>query len=151
VITKSAFLRCTPAQAFALFTERASDWWPEPLRHTPDPRSEIRMVAAGRFWERATDGHEVELGRVTLWQSPLQLVLDFYPGTDARHPTEVVVRFEAEDDGTRITVEHRPKPESAGLWAEGAFRFERAWDSVLAALRQSAGDPTRNDRVTMGQ
>ena len=93
MIEKSAFLVCAPARAFTLFTERASDWWPEGLRHTSDPRSEIRMLADGRFWERAGDGHEVELGRVLVWEPAQRLILDFYPGTDAEHPTEVVVRF----------------------------------------------------------
>ena len=135
MIEKSAFLSCAPAHAFVLFTERASDWWPRLLRHTADPRSEIRMLADGRFWERAADGHEVDLGRVTLWEPPQRLVLDFYPGTDAQHPTEVVVRFAAEGGGTRVVVEHGPKPESADRWAEGAPAFQRAWDLVLSALQ----------------
>ena len=109
MIERSAFLACSPAHAFALFTERASEWWPEMLRHTADPGSEIRMLADGRFWERATDGHEVELGRVTMWDPPRRLALDFYPGTDAHHPTEVVVRFAREDGGTRVVVTHGPK------------------------------------------
>lgn len=138
MIAKSAFLRCAPERAFALFTERASEWWPELLRHTSDTRSEIRMVASGRFWERADDGHEVELGRVTTWEPPAKLALDFYPGTDISRPTEVVVRFEAEGEGTRILVEHRPKAESADLWGGGAPRFERAWDAMLAALASAA-------------
>ena len=140
MIEKSAFLVCAPAQAFTLFTERASEWWPEPLRHTADPRSEIRMRADGRFWERAADGHEVELGRVLVWEPSERLVLDFYPGTDALHPTEVVVRFAAQDGGTRVDVVHRPKPESAERWAEGAPGFERAWELVLAAIRETADD-----------
>ena len=69
MIEKSAYLVCAPERAFALFTERASDWWPEALRHTGDPHSEIRMLADGRFWEHATDGREVELGRVIVWES----------------------------------------------------------------------------------
>jgi hypothetical protein len=140
VIQKSAHLVCTPARAFELFTERASDWWPETLRHTADPHSEIRMVAGGRFWERASDGHEVELGRVVVWEPARRLILDFYPGTDVMHPTEVVVRFAAQDGGTRIVVEHRPKPESADLWATGAARFERAWSLVLPAIERAARD-----------
>jgi hypothetical protein len=143
VIAKSAFLQCAPERAFALFTEHASDWWPEPLRHTGDPRSEISMRADGRFWERAADGHEVELGRVTVWESPQRLILDFYPGTDVEHPTAVVVRFTAEHGGTRVDVEHGPKPESAALWPGGAIRFERAWDLVLAAAQRAAGDLDR--------
>jgi hypothetical protein len=138
VIEKSAFLGCAPERAFALFTERASEWWPETLRHTDDLRSEIRMLASGRFWERGSDGQEVELGRVTGWERPHRLELDFYPGTDAEHPTKVVVSFAIEDDGTRIVVNHSPKPESADLWAQGAPRFERAWELMLPALRQAA-------------
>jgi hypothetical protein len=140
MIQKSAFLVCTPAQAFVLFTERASDWWPEATRHTPDPRSEIRMLEDGRFWERAANGEEVELGRVIVWEPASRLVLDFYPGTDDRRPTEVVITFSAEDGGTRVVVEHSPKPESAELWLTAAPRFERSWTLVLAALHAAAGD-----------
>jgi hypothetical protein len=138
MIEKSAYLVCTPERAFALFTERASDWWPEAVRHTGDPHSVIRMLADGRFWEHATDGREVELGRVIVWEPARLLVLDFYPGTDAQHPTEVIVRFAEENGGTRVVVQHSPKPESADLWAGGAPRFERAWTLVLPALEQAA-------------
>jgi hypothetical protein len=140
VIRKSAHLACTPEQAFSLFTERASAWWPTALRHTADPCSEIRMIAGGRFWERATDGHEVELGRVIAWEPARRLILDFYPGTDEQHPTEVVIRFAEENGGTRIVVEHSPKPESADLWATGAPRFEQAWTLVLEALPGAADE-----------
>ena len=92
------------------------------------------MLASGRFWERATNGREVELGRVTTWEPPQRVILDFYPGTDAEHPTEVVVTFAAEGSGTRVLVEHGPKPESAELWAAGAPGFERAWNLVLTGF-----------------
>jgi hypothetical protein len=98
------------------------------------------MLSDGRFWERAADGREVELGRVIVWEPARRLILDFYPGTDEQHPTEVVVRFASENGGTRIVVEHSPKPESADLWATGAPRFERSWELVLAALQEAAGD-----------
>jgi uncharacterized protein YndB with AHSA1/START domain len=137
MIEKSVLLACVPARAFALFTERASDWWPSPLRHTGDERSEIRMLADGRFWERASDGREVELGRVTAWEPPQRLILDFYPGTDEQHPTEVVVRFAGEAGGTRVMIEHGPKTESAALWADGAPRFAQSWDRVLDALARA--------------
>lgn len=96
------------------------------------------MLEDGRFWERAPDGHEVELGRVTMWDPPRRLALDFYPGTDADHPTEVVVSFALEGGGTRIVVAHGPKVESADLWAAGAPGFERAWDLMLPALQRIA-------------
>jgi len=134
MIEKSVLLACDRERAFALFTDRASDWWPEPLRHTGDARSRITLLESGRFWERAGDGREVELGRVTTWEPPARLALDFYPGTGELHPTEVVVQFAAEGDGTRVVVQHNPKAGSADLWMTGAPRFERSWELVLAAL-----------------
>ena len=138
MIQKSAFLRCTPDRAFILFTEQASAWWPPKLRHTTDPRSEIMMRPSGRFWEQGVDGDVVELGQVTVWEPPRRLVLDFYPGTDAQHPTEVVVTFAAEAEGTLVVVEHGPTNESVALWDAGAPGYERAWDLVLAAFERAA-------------
>jgi hypothetical protein len=138
MIEKSVILACACERAFTLFTERASDWWPDLLRHTDDARSQITLLASGRFWERAADGREVELGRVTAWEPPSRLALDFYPGTGDLYPTEVVVRFSAEGDRTRVVVQHRPKAASADLWAAGAPRFERSWELMLEALEHAA-------------
>jgi hypothetical protein len=138
MIEKSVVLACARERAFALFTERATEWWPELLRHTDDARSQITLLRSGRFWERAADGREVELGRVTAWEPPTRLALDFYPGTGELHPTEVVVRFSAEGDHTRVVVQHRPKVVSVDVWAAGAPRFERSWELVLEALERAA-------------
>lgn len=141
MIKKSTWMPCSQVRAFALFTEKASFWWPESRRHTGDPTSEIRLLPTGRFWERAGDGREVELGRVHEWTSPDRLVLDFYPGTDPLHPTQVVVTFAADGDGTRVTVEHGPTPASADLWTGRAPQFERSWDLLLSSLTRSAEHP----------
>ena len=141
MIKKSTWLPCNQARAFVLFTEKASTWWPESRRHTGDPQSEIHLSSTGRFWERATDGREAELGRVLEWSPPERLVLDFYPGTDPQHPTRVAVMFTIDGDGTRVTVEHSPTPSSADLWTGRAPQFERSWDLLLAALTRIAGLP----------
>ena len=102
------------------------------------------MLADGRFWERATDGREVELGRVLVWEPAKRLILDFYPGTDAQHPTEVVVRFAAENGGTRVVVQHRPKPESAELWADGRATLRARLDARAARARAGRRDDIGN-------
>jgi len=93
MITKSVLLTCQPERAFELFTRRISEWWPPQRRHTADPASVIVMSEAGRFYERDSDGNEVELGAVLAWEAPKRLVLDWYPGTDRAHPTRVEVSF----------------------------------------------------------
>jgi uncharacterized protein YndB with AHSA1/START domain len=138
MIEKAVLLACAPERAFELFTEHASSWWPETRRHTPDPQSTIRMVRGGRFWERGRDGHEVELGRVRVWEAPSRLILDFYVGTDAAHPTEVTVTFSGEGDRTRVVVRHGPLPESEGVFGTRAPAYERSWATLLDALAKAA-------------
>jgi uncharacterized protein YndB with AHSA1/START domain len=134
MIQKSILLHCEPDGAFELFTRRISEWWPETHRLTKDPESELFLEPTGRFWERACDGREMELGKVLVWEAPNRLALDFYMGTNAAQPTQVEVTFTAEDGGTRVTVKHGPRPESADLWKQRAQVFEKSWEAVLAAL-----------------
>lgn len=127
-------LGCPPEGAFQLFATRISEWWPVTHRLTKDPESELFLEPTGRFWERARDGREMELGRVQVWEPPHRLSLDFYLGTSAAQPTSVEVTFTAETEGTRVTVCHRSKPESQELWNQRAPVFDRSWEAVLAAL-----------------
>ena len=138
MITKSVMLPLEPAAAFALFTEKINAWWPPERRHTRDPHSEIFLLATGRFYERTHEGDEVELGRVRSWERPSRILLDFYIATGPDHPTEVEIVFAADGRETRVTVIHRPKPESAELWTERAPRYERSWSFVLQSFAQAA-------------
>ena len=86
-----------PPAAFALFTEKIGEWWPPDRRHTEDPASEIFILESGRFYERARDGHEVELGCVRSWELPRRILLDFFIATGPENPTEVEITFAAEE------------------------------------------------------
>ncbi len=137
-IVKSVVLTLSPDAAFDLFTLRAGAWWPADRRHTHDPTSEIFVLPSGRFYERARDGHEVELGRVRTWDRPNRILLDFFPATGPERPTEVEIAFAAGEGGTTVTVTHRPKPESAALWSERVPRYAQSWDLALAAMARAA-------------
>jgi uncharacterized protein YndB with AHSA1/START domain len=134
VIRKSILLHCPLDEAFRLFTARISEWWPKTHRLTKDPDSELFLEPDGRFWERARDGREIELGRVLAWEPPHRLALDFYLGTNPNQPTALEVTFASELEGTRVTIHHRSKPESEELWTLRAPVFEKSWEAVLAAL-----------------
>jgi hypothetical protein len=138
MIVKSVVLPLSPVAAFDLFTLRAGAWWPADRRHTQDPASEIFLLPSGRFYERARDGQEVELGRVRTWDRPNRILLDFFPATGPERPTEVEIAFAAGKDGTEVTVTHRPKPESEALWIERVPRYEQSWDLTLAAMARAA-------------
>jgi hypothetical protein len=134
MIQKSVYLPKPLDDAFALFTERISEWWPETHRPSKDPVSTVQIVPHGRFSERTSDGREYDLGFVRAWQPPSLIVLDFFLGTDREHPTEVTIRFEPEAEGTRVNVDHRPTAASADLWDARSPRYVASWDAVLAAL-----------------
>ncbi len=141
MMVKSVVLPIGPDAAFALFTERAGEWWPPERRHTDDPQSEIYIEATGRFFERARDGREVDLGQVRAWNPPRLILLDFFIATGLERPTEVEIAFEPGGQNaqvTQVTVTHRPKPSSEALWDARAPRYAESWDLVLAALARIA-------------
>jgi Activator of Hsp90 ATPase homolog 1-like protein len=138
MIDRSVLLSLAPTEAFDLFTQKINLWWPPDRRHLNDVNSELYLLADGRFYERASNGTELDLGRVRVWDAPKRIVLDFYLGTDAAHPTEVEIRFDAEGDGTRISVNHRPRESSIEMWDKRAAIFARSWESVLSALQSAS-------------
>ncbi len=138
MIDKSVLLPLDPDAAFTLFTSRIGEWWPADRRHLKDPDSQLHLLPTGRFYERASDGTELDLGRVIAWEAPHRLLLAFYVGTDMAHPTEVEVRFTPEGDGTRVGIRHNPTDRSAELWHQRAPAYERSWQIVLAALKAAA-------------
>lgn len=137
-VERSVWLPCGSDRAFNLFTVRISDWWPADRKHTGDPESTLHLEESGRFVERARDGREVPLGRVTGWVRPERIVLDFYPGTGPDQPTAVEIVFVPEGDGTRVRVTHRPTAASDAIWQQRAPRFDASWDKVLGALALAA-------------
>jgi uncharacterized protein YndB with AHSA1/START domain len=134
MIRKTALLGCVPEKAFALFTERAGEWWPTDRRHLQDPASAIRIEPSGRFYELATDGREAELGKVRHYEPPKKLILDWYPGTGPQNPTHVEVVFEPEGSATRITVVHGPGDRSEDVYPSRVAAYDKSWTLVLEAL-----------------
>jgi uncharacterized protein YndB with AHSA1/START domain len=138
MIERTLLLPCSLERAFELLTEQAGRWWPADRRHTKDANSEIVMEAGGRFFERAADGTEVELGVVRVFEPPTRLVLDWYPGTGRAEPTHVEIVLSAEGASTRLELTHRAGPVSAEAYAKKADAFDRSWALVLAALLAAA-------------
>jgi uncharacterized protein YndB with AHSA1/START domain len=102
-----------PATAFEVFTKEVDSWW----RHGPRFRTGTEGASTMRF-EPGAHGRLIEvfdekadpfvLGRVTVWEPPKHLAFEMGGRDFGRdEKTEVEVRFEAVDDGTRVTVEHR--------------------------------------------
>jgi uncharacterized protein YndB with AHSA1/START domain len=103
-----------PDTAFEVFTDEIDSWYqrgPHSWRF-PDRAVGIRFEprVGGRLLEvhdRAT-GEGFAFGEVLVWEPGARLVFaDLVSSAPPDPVTEVEVRFEAVDDGTRVTLEHR--------------------------------------------
>lgn len=88
------------------------------------------------------------VGEVLVWDPPIRLVFEFRAAKfEADEVTEVELTFQVEDQGTRVTVEHRVwesigsgHPARHGMFGL-AFRHLMGswWGNLLLALQQHEG------------
>ena len=91
-------------------------------------------MLGGRLLERAPDGSEWVIGKITDYDAPERLSFDWFPGSPAA-PTAVEVSFHVAAGGAEITIVHRGLSEGAiAAWPGKVTLFERGWDTVLPAL-----------------
>jgi uncharacterized protein YndB with AHSA1/START domain len=101
-----------PATAFEAFTAEVDVWWKQGPRFRPSMHGQgvlrFEPGAGGRFLETYDDGSEFLFGRVLVWEPGRRLVFDLIARAfTPDESTQVEVRFEAEGENTRVTVEHR--------------------------------------------
>jgi uncharacterized protein YndB with AHSA1/START domain len=137
-----------PEVVFDAFTDDIALWWRPNTLFSFTPRSPgVMAFEDGRLVERLPTGKVFEVGLVSVWERGQRLVFGwrqaaFAPGMD----TEVEVRFEPVETGTRVTVEHRgwdtvPAPHVARHgFPNGVFlqRHGEWWRAQLAGLASRA-------------
>ncbi|MBU6437702.1 MAG: SRPBCC domain-containing protein [Betaproteobacteria bacterium] len=143
-----------PQAAFEVFTQEIDLWWKRGprFRTLQGERSMvcIEQRLGGRVFEAFKSGgfeSVFEIGRITVWQPPKQLVFTWRNSVFADgEETEVDVRFEPAQRGTLVTVVHRGwndirtdhparhgRPNADFLRALGLW-----WGDQLIALRRQA-------------
>ncbi|OYW26855.1 MAG: ATPase [Caulobacter sp. 12-67-6] len=106
-------IKAPPVRVFEAFTREIALWWRPNSLFAFTPRSPGVMAfedveGARRLVERLASGKVFEVGKVRVWEPGQRLVVGWRQATFAPEmDTEVEVRFEAVEDGTRVTVEHR--------------------------------------------
>ena len=148
-VTQSVLVPLAPDKAFELFTDRFSDWWPKDSHHIADADAAdvfLEPREGGRWYERSEDGQECDWGRVLQVDRPNRILLawqltpqfDFDP--DPAHGTEVEVTFDAEESGTRVTLEHRgfEVHGEAGAAMRESVGGEGGWASLMELYKNAA-------------
>jgi hypothetical protein len=145
----SILVAVAPQRAFQAFTEETDVWWLQGPRHRfrapyRDGHLRFEAGAGGRLVEHYPDGSSFTIGHVVEWR-PGELVHLTWrlPNFAPDESTEVIVNFTAEDNGTRVSVEHRgwsrlrrDHPALHGRDVRGAtFVTGALWSQTLTALR----------------
>ena len=96
--------------AFDVWTRGIGRWWP--ADHTASVEPDLTVIleprVGGRFFERTTDGREVDWGEVLAWDPPHRLVYTWHLRRSREDATEVEIRFVATSaTTTRVEIEHR--------------------------------------------
>ena len=137
-LEKTAWVKCSMHHAFNVFTARVDLWWPKSHRRNEGGRMVLEAKEGGRFLERSPEGEAAILGEVIHCDPPDRITYTWYPGSDIG-PTEVDVRFLAENGGTRVNITHVEGKSQLGTeWPNRVKRFDRAWTTVLPAFLEAA-------------
>lgn len=152
--TVSVLVKLAPDETFRLFTDEIDQWWRSGRKFRKGERGRsvvhLEQGVGGRLFESFesdTGPVLVETGRVTLWEPPLRLVLEWRAANFTKdEKTEVEVLFAPTASGTSVTVHHRgfaslPKDHPVRHGAD-APRFIAAmgmwWADLLSSLREHA-------------
>ncbi len=141
------------ARTFSAFIDEIGEWWcPNGLfsfTNRADGRLAFEPDPPQRLVEIGADGERFEVGLVTVWDPPHRVVFGWrQAGFPADCSTEVSVRFDAVDAGTRVTVEHLgwdaiPQDHAARHgFPLGAFqqRLAEWWRELLSSLGGRVAD-----------
>lgn len=159
----STRIAAAPERVFAAFTEDIGAWWrPSPLfLFTDGPAGVLSFVPGpdGRLVETKADGSEFVVGFVRRWEPPSRLSLTWREQSFSdEQVTELHVRFDDVDDGTRVTVEHVgwdriPIDHVARHGFELTLfqrRFAEWFQALLAQLRLRAEHPAGPQKPQAG-
>ena len=139
-----------PADAFALFTEGLTRWWPREYTWAQDTLVRIGMEPrlGGHCYELGPHDFRVDWGRVLAWEPPSRLVLAWQisprrePQPNPAKASEVEIRFKARPPGgTDVTLEHRgfERHGAGGGDYRDALASEQGWPRILRQYASCAG------------
>lgn len=137
-IVKTIDVGRSARDAFRLFTEEISAWWPLKT-HTRAMAAEgqkavrvtIEQRVGGRVYETLQDGKQLEWGQVLEYNPGRLFTMEWRLGRPAEQATEVSVRFEARDKKScRVTLTH----ENWERMGDEAEKMRGAYDNGWVAV-----------------
>jgi len=141
-IRRSIVVRCSVEQAFRVFTQGLSSWWPldshsravdEELPGVIPVGVEMEPRVDGQVLERLSSGELLSWGRIMVWDPPARLVIAWKPNKKPHPPTELELSFRAEGGGTRVLLEHRGWERLGNAAEKIRAGYVQGWPKVFDA------------------
>jgi uncharacterized protein YciI len=132
-IRREILVDADPATAFAVFTERISQWWPLEDLSVYGPGGTVGF-ADGQIVEQSASGDAAVWGTVYLWEPGAALAFSWHPGGPPDQATHVEVTFTQADAQTLVTLTHTGWERFADP-AETRAEYEQGWPVVLGTYR----------------
>lgn len=151
--TVSVLVKVPLEEAFRVFTEEIDQWWRGGLRYRIGKRRSVVHIEPGvggrlfESFEGASGPRILETGRVTVWEPPSRLVLEWRAANFApSEKTEVEVLFAESPSGTLVTVAHRGwsgiRPDHPARHGLDVGPFLRTmgmwWGDLMTSMREHA-------------
>ncbi len=133
-LIRTIFVECDIEHTFNVFTQRIDQWWPQGHRRLRDSTLYLETTQGGRFFEKTESGEEFKLGDVLECERPSGISFSWFLGA-IKTPTRVDISFQANGEGTFVTVRHSEAESALGdLWPQRVSLFEKGWTAVFAAF-----------------
>lgn len=113
-IVKTIDVRRSARDAFRLFTEEITAWWPieshsraKSAEGEKTERVTIEPRVGGRVYETLNDGRELDWGQVTVYEPGDVFAMEWRMGRPPEEATQVTVRFEIlDEESCRVILTH---------------------------------------------
>jgi hypothetical protein len=132
----------SPADAFAIFTERIASWWPLDEGHSVYAAEcascGIEPRVGGEVFELAKDGRRAVWGTVIAWEPPRRFAMTWHPGRTPDTAQEVELRFVPVTAGTRVELEHRGWSKLGVDAPKARKAYENGWAVVFGRCYKEA-------------
>ena len=137
-VVKTVDVRRSARDAFRIFTEEVTAWWPMATHtraKTAEGHKTVRVTieprVGGRVYETLADGAELEWGKVTGYTPGELFSMLWTMGRPAPQHTDVSIRFEALGaDSCRVTLTH----ENWERMGDEAERLRNAYNGGWATV-----------------
>ncbi|MEW6059122.1 MAG: thioredoxin-dependent thiol peroxidase [Actinomycetota bacterium] len=148
-IRRGVVVRCSVEDAFRVFTDGMTTWWPlethsraasEALEGVEAERVEVEGRVGGHIVEHLSNGEQLTWGEVVEWEPPRRIVIAWKPHARSYPPTEIEVTFTPRMEGTGVHLEHRGWERLGDLALDAHADYLSAWPKVFGRLYAAAAN-----------